>query len=85
MYQTAFPDLCLSGGRYYGCWREEWEVYDRVGANSSPILLHTANKYGPTAVNVIFTPLNEILSIALSDSGKSGRVRIREKVVSLMR
>ncbi len=40
-------------------------------------------KNGPTAVNAIFTPLNEILSVALSCI--SGRIRLRENAARLMR
>ena len=38
---------------------------------------------GRLQVNAIFTPLNEILSVALS--GISGRIRLRENVALLMR
>lgn len=40
-------------------------------------------KNGPTAVNAIFTPLDEILSVALG--GISGRMRLAGNVARLMR
>lgn len=52
--------------KYSGCLRTEWEVHDGVNPNSSSVLQHRSHRNGSTAVNVIFTPVNEILSVALS-------------------
>lgn len=50
---------------------------------AAPFCSIRPKKNGPTAVNAIFTPLNEILSVARS--GISGRIRLRENAARLMR